>query len=43
VNLISAGTNTETPESKRYYDESFASAEFLEGARAFIKKRSPNF
>ncbi len=43
VNLISAGINTETPESKRYYDESFSSAEFLEGARAFIKKRSPKF
>jgi enoyl-CoA hydratase/carnithine racemase len=43
VSLISAGTDAETPESQRYYDESFSSAEFLEGARAFMEKRSPKF
>lgn len=43
VSLISAGTDAETPGSKRYYDESFSSNEFLEGARAFMEKRSPKF
>jgi enoyl-CoA hydratase/carnithine racemase len=43
VSLISSGTDAETPDSKRYYDESFSSPEFLEGARAFIEKRSPKF
>jgi len=43
VNMISAGTRNETAESRRYYDESFSSAEFLEGARAFMEKRSPRF
>ena len=43
VSLISAGTDAETPASKRYYDESFSSPEFLEGARAFMEKRSPKF
>jgi len=43
VSLISAGTDAETPASKRYYDESFSSLEFLEGARAFMEKRSPKF
>jgi enoyl-CoA hydratase/carnithine racemase len=43
VSLISSGTDAETQDSKRYYDESFSSPEFLEGARAFIEKRSPKF
>jgi enoyl-CoA hydratase/carnithine racemase len=43
VNMISAGTRNETAESRRYYDESFSSPEFLEGARAFMEKRSPRF
>lgn len=43
VNLISAGTDAETPASQRYYDESFSSPEFLEGARAFMEKRVPKF
>ncbi len=43
VNLISAGTAVETAESRRYYDDSFGSPEFLEGARAFLEKREPRF
>jgi enoyl-CoA hydratase/carnithine racemase len=43
VNMISAGTATETTASRRHYDESFGSAEFLEGARAFLEKREPRF
>lgn len=43
VNMISSGTAVETAESRRYYDESFASGEFLEGARAFLEKREPRF
>jgi enoyl-CoA hydratase/carnithine racemase len=43
VNMISAGTRSETAESRRYYDESFSSPEFLEGARAFMEKRPPRF
>ena len=43
VNMITAGVLAETPESRRYYDDSFTSAEFLEGARAFIEKRPARF
>jgi enoyl-CoA hydratase/carnithine racemase len=43
VNMISAGVLAETADSRRYYDESFSSAEFLEGARAFIEKRPARF
>lgn len=43
VKLLSAGTSSETPESLRYYSESFDSPEFAEGARAFIEKRRPRF
>lgn len=43
VNMISSGVLAETAESRRYYDESFSSAEFLEGARAFMEKRPPRF
>jgi len=43
VNMITAGVLAETPESRRYYDESFSSPEFLEGARAFMEKRRPRF
>lgn len=43
VNMISAGVVAETPDSRRYYDESFSSPEFGEGARAFIEKRPPRF
>jgi enoyl-CoA hydratase/carnithine racemase len=43
VNMISDGVHAETPESKRYYDESFSSPEFLEGAQAFLEKRPPRF
>ncbi|MBM4212487.1 MAG: enoyl-CoA hydratase [Gammaproteobacteria bacterium] len=43
VNMINAGVLAETAESRRYYDESFSSPEFLEGARAFMEKRRPRF
>ena len=43
VNMISDGVHAETPESKRYYEESFSSPEFLEGAQAFLGKRPPQF
>ena len=43
VNMISDGAHAETAESKRYYDESFSSPGFLEGARAFLEKRPPRF
>lgn len=43
VNMISSGVLAETADSRRYYDESFSSAEFLEGARAFIEKRPARF
>ena len=43
VNMISSGTAVETADSRRYYDESFESPEFLEGARAFLEKREPRF
>jgi len=43
VNMIMAGVLTETAESRRYYDESFSSPEFLEGVRAFMEKRRPRF
>jgi enoyl-CoA hydratase/carnithine racemase len=43
VGMIASGVLAETAESRRYYDESFSSPEFLEGARAFIEKRPPRF
>jgi enoyl-CoA hydratase/carnithine racemase len=43
VNMITAGVPAETAESRHYYDESFSSPEFLEGARAFMEKRRPRF
>jgi enoyl-CoA hydratase/carnithine racemase len=41
--MISAGVNAETADSRRYYDESFYSEDFREGAAAFIEKRPPRF
>ncbi|MFM7395660.1 MAG: enoyl-CoA hydratase/isomerase family protein [Gammaproteobacteria bacterium] len=41
VNMLADGVHAETPESKRFYDESFSSPEFLEGAQAFLEKRPP--
>jgi enoyl-CoA hydratase/carnithine racemase len=43
ADMIAAGTTRETPETRRLFDESFGSAEFAEGARAFIEKRPPRF
>lgn len=43
VNMLADGVHAETPESKRFYDESFSSPEFLEGAQAFLEKRPPRF
>lgn len=43
VDMISAGVLEETPRSRRFYDESFSSPEFAEGARAFMEKRPPRF
>ncbi len=43
VAQIAAGARGETAESRRLYDDSFASKDFQEGARAFLAKRKPEF
>ncbi|HPF27251.1 MAG TPA: enoyl-CoA hydratase-related protein [Steroidobacteraceae bacterium] len=43
VDLISAGEHRETPVSHKLYDDAFSSADFREGARAFLAKRPPRF
>lgn len=43
IDMLSAGVHAETAESRRYYEESFDSAEFREGALAFLQKRRPKF
>ena len=43
VNQIAAGATHETAESIRLFNDSFASAEFREGAAAFAEKRKPRF
>jgi enoyl-CoA hydratase/carnithine racemase len=43
VAQIAAGARSETAESRRLYDESFAGKDFQEGARAFLGKRKPEF
>jgi enoyl-CoA hydratase/carnithine racemase len=43
VDMISTGVLAETAESRRFYDESFSSPEFAEGARAFMERRPPRF
>ncbi len=43
VDLCVSGTSRETSETRALYAASFTSAEFLEGAQAFLAKRSPKF
>jgi enoyl-CoA hydratase/carnithine racemase len=43
VNAISEGAREETEESRRLYADSFFSADFREGAAAFLEKRRPRF
>jgi enoyl-CoA hydratase/carnithine racemase len=43
VNAIADGATAETAESQRLFDSAFSSAEFAEGARAFLEKRPPRF
>ena len=43
VAMLGDGVHHETELSRKPYDDSFASAEFAEGARAFIEKRPPRF
>jgi enoyl-CoA hydratase/carnithine racemase len=37
------GAVAETPETRAWYDDAFATPEFAEGARAFLEKRPPRF
>jgi enoyl-CoA hydratase/carnithine racemase len=43
VNAIVAGQTNESAETRALYDNSFASADFREGAAAFMEKRAPKF
>jgi enoyl-CoA hydratase/carnithine racemase len=43
INLIAAGQTSESAETQALYTGSFASADFLEGASAFVEKRTPKF
>ncbi len=43
VGALVDGAVAETPETLAWYDEAFATAEFAEGARAFLEKRRPRF
>jgi enoyl-CoA hydratase/carnithine racemase len=43
VDAISAGAAAETPESIKLFSDAFNSAEFHEGAAAFLQKRKPQF
>lgn len=43
VDSIVAGAARETPESIKLFNDSFASADFHEGAAAFLQKRKPKF
>jgi enoyl-CoA hydratase/carnithine racemase len=43
VDAISAGAAAETPESIKLFSDSFSSADFHEGAAAFLQKRKPKF
>jgi len=43
VAMLGDGVHNETELSRKPYDDSFASPEFAEGARAFIEKRPPRF
>lgn len=37
------GSHAESTETRALYDDAFSSAEFIEGARAFLEKRLPRF
>ena len=43
VGAIAGGTDTETPELRDLFNQSFAGADFREGYRAFLEKRKPQF
>ncbi len=43
VNAICAGQSSESTESRKLFDHSFSSADFREGAAAFVEKRKPKF
>lgn len=43
IRQIEAGLTAETPETRRAFHDAFDSADFREGYRAFLEKRSPRF
>lgn len=43
VGALVDGAVCETDETRAWYEEAFATAEFAEGARAFLEKRPPRF
>jgi enoyl-CoA hydratase/carnithine racemase len=43
VGAILDGAQTETRETRAWYDDAFSTPEFAEGARAFLEKRKPRF
>ena len=43
IGAIVDGAQSETPETRAWYDDAFGTPEFAEGARAFLEKRKPRF